>query len=74
MEIKKEVVSRELFIDMESEEELSSYQSVPSIRVPAKVKETLVQALIDCRAEEDMISEKIVKKKTFQPHQFNLCE
>jgi len=62
-EIKKEVVSRELSIDMESESELSSYQSVPSIHVSAKIKERLLQALINCGAEGDIISEKIIKEK-----------
>ena len=65
MEIKK-VVSRELSIDMESEAELSSYWSVPSIRVPAQVKEMLLQVLVDCGAEGDMISEKIVQKRNLQ--------
>jgi len=63
IEIKKKVVSRELPVDIESEEKLSSYQSVPSICVPAQVKETLLQTLIDCGAEEDMISENIIKEK-----------
>ena len=66
MEIKKEIASRELPDDTESEEELSSYQSVSSICVSAQVKETLLQALIDCGAEEDMISECAVKKENLQ--------
>jgi len=63
MEIKKEVASGELLIDMESESEMSSYRSVPSICVSAKVKETLLQTLIDCGAEGDIISEKVVKER-----------
>jgi len=66
IEIKKEVVSRELSIDTESEAELSSYWSAPSIRLPAQVKEMLLQALVDCGAEGDMISEKIVQKRNLQ--------
>ena len=41
-EIKKKVVSRELFVNIESESEMSSYWSVPFICVLAKVKKTLL--------------------------------
>jgi len=47
----------------ESETEPSTYRPVPSIRVPVKVKETLMEALIDCGAEGDFILERVVKEK-----------
>jgi len=62
MGIKKEVASRELLVDTESDKELSSYRSVPSICVFTQVKETLLQAFINYKAEKDMISEKIIKE------------
>ena len=63
--IKKEVLDREIPIteEEESETEPSTYRPVPSIRVPVKVKEILMEALIDCGAERDFISERIVKEK-----------
>ena len=47
----------------ESETEPSTHRPVPSIYVPVKVKEILMEALIDCGAEGDFISERIVKEK-----------
>jgi len=57
--VKKEVLDREMPIaeEEESETEPSTYRPVPSICVPVKVKETLMEALIDCGAEGDFISE-----------------
>ena len=56
--VKKEVLNREMPIAEEEESEIepSTYRPVPSIRVPVKVKETLMEALIDCGAEGDFIS------------------
>jgi len=63
--IKREVLDREMPIaeEDESETEPSMYRPVPSIHVPVKVKETLIEALIDCGAEGDFISERVVKEK-----------
>jgi len=63
IEIKNEVVSRELSINMKSKKELLSYWSVLSIHIPAKVKKTLLRALIDYGAERDMILECIIIEK-----------
>jgi hypothetical protein len=62
VEIKKEVVDREMPVEDESESEFP-YSPVPSIRVPAQVKEALMKALIDCGAEGDLIAEKIVQEQ-----------
>jgi len=63
IETKKKVAGRELLIDIESESEMFSYWSISSICISAKVKETLLWALINCRAEGDMILEKGVEEK-----------
>ena len=57
--VKKEVLDREMPIaeEDESEVEPSTYHPVPSIHVPVKVKEALMEALVDCGAEGDFISE-----------------
>ena len=63
--VKKEVLDREMPIaeEDESEVEPSTYHPVPSIRVPVKVKEALMEALVDCGAEGDFISERVVKER-----------
>jgi len=63
--VKKEVLDREMPIaeEEESETEPSTYRPVPSIHVPVKVKETLMEALIDCGAEGDFISKPVVKER-----------
>jgi len=64
-EVKREVLDREMPVAKEDESEVepSTYCPVPSIRVPVKVKEILKEALIDCGAEGDFISERVVKEK-----------
>ena len=65
VQIKEEVLAREMprLEDAENTSEPSNYHSVPSICIPARVKNTLMNALIDCGAEGDLISERVVKKE-----------
>ena len=62
--VKKEVLDREMLVaNEEMEAESTAYHSILFIKIPVKIKGISMTILIDCRAEGNFISERVIKEK-----------